>query len=274
MLALPIAALALAFQGLTPPVHPAPTAVVATIDGAPLTAGEVDPYLWDWRSRAVIDELVNHRIVAAEASRKNVTATDAEVKAKMDEQLADIATRVPAGGSVESFVQAQLGGMSHLALVARSSVLVDKLAELEFKPETYVKVATMVFRTADDSTTSLGKAIKSADSAYAALQAGKPWNAVLRQYETNPTALERNGEIGWRAVPVFPEAIRTGLATLKPLGYTKPTQTPSGIQIFRLLARGGTATPGELAELRRQYLEGSRASLVARLRAAAKVEVK
>ena len=272
MFFLPLAAFL--FQDVKP-VHPAPDAVVATIDGAPITAAEIDPYLWDRYSRAVIDEMVGHRLIAAEAKRKGVSASDAEVKALVDQQIASIKANIPPGQTLETFLQSpEVGGLGRLNLVARSSILVDKLAGLEFKPDGYVKVATMVFRTTGDTTDALSKAIKSADAAYASLQAGKAWETVLRQYEKDPRIVANGGLVGWKAEGAFPASVQTSFASLKPLGYTKPTQTPNGIQIFRILARGAASSPTDLAELKAQYVASARASVMARLRSAAKVEVK
>lgn len=270
----PLTLAAFLFQDAKP-VHPAPDAVVATIDGAPITAAEIDPYLWERYSRAVIDEMVGHRLIAAEAKRKAVTATDAEVKALVDQQIASVKANLPPGETLESVLRSPaVGGMGRLELVARSSILVDKLAGLDFKPDGYVKVATIVFPTNGDTTDALTKAIKNADTAYASLGAGKSWETVLRQYEKDDRVVKSGGLIGWKAEGAFPASVQASFATLKPLGYTKPTQTPNGIQIFRILARGASSSSTDLAELKAQYVAGARAGVVARLRAAAKVEVK
>ncbi len=261
-------------QGTTPPPRPAPDVVVATVDGAPITAADVEAYLWAWKSREVVSEIANHRMIAAEAARLKLEATDAEVKAKIDEQLAALKGNLPQGQTMEAYLQEKIGGMSHLALIARSAILVEKIAGAEFKPEKYVKVSTIMFRTTGDTTDALSKAIKKADAAYASLQAGKPWADVVRLYEEDARIVANQGLVGWKAYDAFPESVRAQLATLKPMGYTKPTQTQYGIQIFRLNTRGNEATPIELGDLKSQYILGSRQNVVQRLRDKAKIEIK
>lgn len=261
-------------QGTTPPAKPASDAVIATVDGAAITAAEIEPYLWAWKAREVARELADHRMIAAEAQRKGIAVTDAEVKAKIDEQLAQVKSSLPEGQTLEQFLQSRGADMSRIALAARSAILVDRLAEKEFKPEGYMKVSTLVFRTTGDTTDALSKAIKSADGAYASLQAGKPWDTVLRTYEKDPRILSNGGLVGWKSVDAFPESVRAQLATLKPMGFTKPTQTQNGIQIFRLNARGGAASPTDLAELKSQYVQGARQTIVPKLRQTAKIEIK
>ena len=261
-------------QGTAPPPRPAADAVVATVDGAPILASDVEPYLWDWKSREVISEIASHRMIAAEAARKNITATDAEVKAKIDQQLASIRAQLQEGQTTDSFVKEKMGGMSRLGLIVRTSILVEKLAATELEPGKYVKVASIIFRTNGDTTDDLSRAIKKADAAYASLKGGTPWADVLRIYEKNPQTVANGGLVGWKAYDVFPESVRAQLTAIRPMGYTKPTQTQYGIQIFRLIARGDEASPAELTDLRAQYVLGSRQSVVERLRAKSKIEIK
>lgn len=260
-------------QSATPPPKPAPDAILATVDGAPITAADVEAYLWAWKEKEVVRELADHKMIAAEAARQGVSVSDAEVKAKIDEQLAQVKANLPQGQTLDDFLKSRGAEPSRLFLAARSAVLVDKLAAKEFQPAKYVKVSTLVFRTTGDTTEALTKAIKAADAAYASLQAGKPWKDVLRVYETNSTVLSNDGLVGWKAYDAFPDSVRTQMDKLKPMGYTKPTQTANGIQIFRLDARGESANPADLAELRSQYIQSARQSLVPRLRQATKIEI-
>ena len=270
---IPIAILAL-FQAVIPPAKPAPDAVLATLDGAPITAAEIEPYLWSWKVRDVLREYADHRMILEAATKRGLVATEGEIKAKLDAQLAAASAGVPAGQTLDDYLQGRGLNVPHLTILSRSAVLLDKIAESEFKPEGYVKVQTLVFPTGGDTTDALSKAIRKDDLAYAALGSGKPWATVLASNVADPNVVRNEGLIGWKSLDLFPESVRTAFAALKPGGYTRPTQTSNGIQIFRLVARGGEATPEEAAALKRQYVEGSRAVILQRLRAAAKVEIK
>ncbi len=257
-------------QSLTPPPKPAGDTVLAIVDGAPITAAEAEPYLWAWKARDTLNDLVVLKIVDAEAARKNLTVSDAEVRARMDQQLAAIKTQLQPGQTVESAVAAQPGGMSRLALSVHIFVLLNKIADSEFQPTQFVKVAAISFPTGAGTTDALSKAIKGADAAYAKLLAGRPWDDVAKAN----AAVAQSGVMGWRAVEIFPENVRAGLAATKPMGYTKPTQVGNGIQIFRLLARGQDAPPTEIAELKGQYTNSALPNILKRLRDKAKVEIK
>jgi len=269
------ALLALGYYQATPPPKPAADAVLATVGGAPITAAEVEPYLWAWKAKEVAKELTGHKMIALEAKKRNITVTEAEIQKRVEDQINGIRAQLQPGQSLDEVINgAQVGGGSRLSLIARSSLLIDKMAEADFKADTYIKVATLLFKTTGDSTDVLAKAIRSADQAYASLQAGKNWQDVMRTYEKDPRIVNNNGLVGWKSYDAFPESIRPQLASVKLMGVTKPIQTPNGIQIFRVLSRGVTATPTELADLKTLYVQGSRNAIVQRIRQATPVELK
>ena len=267
-------AILLLFQGVLPPAKPAPDAVLATLDGKPITAAEIEPYLWSWKVRDVLREYADHRMILEAAAQRGLVATDAEVKARLDLQLAAASTGLPAGGTVEDVLQARGLNVAHLAILSRSAVLLDKITESEYKPGGFVKFQALVVPVADGTPDALAKAQRKADLAYAALQTGKPWETVLKANEKDPNAIPAGGLVGWRSLDLFPENLRAAFGNLKPGGFSRPVQTPKGIGIFRLIARGEAATPEETATLKRQFVEKSRSVVLQRLRAATKIEIK
>ena len=269
----PFALLAL-FQAPIPPARPAPDAVLATVGGKPVTAAEIEPYLWAWKAREVVREVADARAIVEAAAAEGVTATDAEVQARVDATLATVRASLQPGQTIEQFLASRGADLSRVALSARTAVLLDKISERDFRPEGFFRTETLLFRTVGDTTDALRGAIRAADAAYAALAAGKPWAEVVRLNTEVVGALGVTTPMGWKAGEVFPESVRTALATLKPGGFTKPTQTSNGIQIYRLVLRGADAKATDLADLRRQYVEGSRGAVLTRLRGAVKVEVK
>lgn len=267
--------LALGYYQAAPPPKPAPDTVMAVVGGSPITAAEIEPYLWAWRAKDVVTEMTGHKMIALEAAKRNITVTEAEVQKRVEEQINGIRAQLQPGQSLDEVVNgAKIGGGSRLSLIARSSLLVDKMAEADFKPDGYIKVATLLIRTNGDGTDAIGKAIRQADQAYASLKAGKQWQDVLRVYEKEPRIVANGGLVGWKSYDAFPESIRGELSTLKLMGVTKPIQTANGIQIFRLLARGASANPAELTDLKLLYVQGSRNAIVERIRQATKVEIK
>lgn len=279
------AALAL-LQGAaqTPPVQapmaapkpvPAPDAVVATINGKPVTAAEVEPFLWSWQARLVIEEMAQHRAVAEEAAKRGLTVTDAEVKERVDAQLAGVQKTLPAGQTVDDFLATRRLTREHLVVGARTTLLLDKIVEADFHPADYVKMDALLFQAPPSAAPEVqAKAVKGADAAFAALASNKPWDTVFKANTTQPNAAAVGGAIPWTPLASLPDSLRGQVALLKPQGYTKPTPVPNGVQIYHLAARGNDAPPAEIAAVKAQYMQGARAALLQRLKEATKVEVK
>ena len=260
---------------IAPKPVPAPDAVVATINGKPVTAAEVEPYLWSWQGRLVIEEMAQHRAVAEEAAKRGLTVTDAEVKERVDAQLAGVQKTLPTGQTVDDFLATRRLTREHLAVGARTTLLLDKIAEADFHPADYVKLDALLFQAAPAAAPAVqAKAVKGADAAYAALAANKPWDAVFKANTTQPNAAAMGGAIPWTPLAQLPESLRGQIAALKPQGYTKPTPTPNGVQIYHLAARGSDAPPAELATVKAQYMKDARNAVLQRLKEATKVEIR
>ena len=257
---------------VTPPPVPAPDKVIATVGGTPLTAADVAPYLWAWKAREVANTLAVYRGIAGEAARAGVNVTDAELKAKYDEQIAQTTAKLQPGQTLDD-AYGQVGGLPGLSLALRSSILLDKVAEKEFDPSGYTKLSMILFSSANDKPPTV-TAAKSADTAYNQLKSGTPWNTVEKQFEKEPRLAQTNGSLGWAPIASFPADAKAQFATLPVNGYTKPIATPNGLAIFRVEARGKDASAADLAPLKASSLATARQAVLARIRAANKVEFK
>lgn len=262
---------------VVPPPKPAPGAVVATVDGKPVTAGEIEGYLWAWKTRDVINEYAVYQAVANEAAKHNITVTDAEIQAKVDSQLAGAQASLQPGQTIEGVLRDRGFDSSRLALSVRTGILLDKIAAADFKASDYIRIEALLFRPAGGGTpTPLAtvKASKDADAAYASLAAGKPWDAVVKASTTPPAGTAQAIPAGWVALSSLPNDLRIQVAGLKLQGTTKPVQSPGGSQIIHLVGRGDTASPADLETLKNQYVNGARNATFQRIRAAMKVEIK
>lgn len=269
------AALALFQVPQTPQTVPPPDAVVATVNGKPVTAAELAPYLWSWQARPAIQEMAQSRAIAEEAAKRGLTVTDAELQARVGTQFAGIQKTLPAGQTVDDFLDSRRLTRAHVEALTRTAILLDKIAESEFKPADFVKLDGLLFQAPVQSAPDVqAKAQKSADAAYASLASGKPWDVVYKANTLAPNPLAIGASSPWTSVDRFPEAMRAQIAALKPQGTTKPMATPVGVQIFHLAARGTEAPAAELASLKAQYVQGARAAVLQRLHDATKVEIK
>src|SRR3978361_1648764 len=73
---------------------PVPTRTVAKVDGVEIKAKDVEDLLWQWRGYEAVDELVGYQVVKAEAERRGVTVTAAEIEAKIAEQMKGFADQM------------------------------------------------------------------------------------------------------------------------------------------------------------------------------------
>jgi parvulin-like peptidyl-prolyl isomerase len=250
---------------------PVPTKVVVTVNGHPITAKEIQAYLWDWDAPQVGQVLTIFELIRQEAEKQGVVASPADVKQKVDAQITQMMASAQAKTSRAQFIKDRHVPVSQIVLGARAQILVDKIAEKSFKPADFVRVETIVVRAKSQAADDLQAAITKGNAAYAALQKGDAWEKVLPAFASDPQTIQNNGEIGWIPVTEFPTPARAELGTLKVGGYTKPVQTPNGIQIFKLEARGKDVTPAELEQVKQRYVHSAESDIVQKLRQNAKI---
>lgn len=275
-------ALAVAAQGGASPVNdipakyrttpPAAGAVVARVNGVEIKAGDVESLLWDWRGFDAIQDLVSYQMIKAEAQKERVDVSDADIEARMQEGLKQMAANLPPGKTVDMALLEQGFTKSRLYLRYRTEAYLDAIVARSFKPAELVKVATLVFRPDNDTSAAWSAAIKKADDAFARLEKGDSWEMVLKSSTNNEQILKSNGLIGWRNLSAFPAPVKTEIEGLKTKGITHPAKTENGIQIFRVEAKGSEATPDEQAEMKKTYMMANRAPLLDRLRRETSIE--
>ena len=282
---LPAVAVALslaAAQGGSSPVNdipakyrtnaPAAGAVVARVNGLEIKAGDVEALLWDWRGFDAIQDLISYQMIKAEAQKERVDVSEADVEARMQEGLKQLAASLPAGKSAELALLEQGFSKSRLYLRYRTEALLDAIVLRSYKPTELVKVSTLVFRPDNDTAAAWSVAIKKADDAYERLKKGEAWETVLKSTTNNEQALKTKGLLGWRDLGAFPAPVKTEIGELKAGGITHPAKTENGLQIFRLEAAGKDAPAAEQAEMKKTYMMGSRVPLLDRLRKQTTIE--
>jgi peptidyl-prolyl cis-trans isomerase SurA len=173
---------------------------------------------------------------------------------------------------VEEALAAQGLTPPRLKLLTRYNLLLDKVALKDFSPGMFVNVSTILIRPNTEQASDVAAAIKKADEAYERLEKGEAWAAVLKSVASDPRMSQNDGSIGWRSLMAFPATVSEELKKLPVGKYTKPAQTPFGIQIFRIDAKGESLKGEELEGLKAQYLQGQRQAIVNRLQTEAKIE--
>lgn len=251
---------------------PKPETVIARVNGLPIRASEVDKYLWNWRAYEALQDLITYRMLQTEAKKIGLTVTDDQVEKKLQEQLKQIESALQPGTKLSQSLLEQGFPKSRLYLRTKTQMMLDGVALASFKPEEYVDVSTIIIKPKSEQATDVADAIKQAQSAFDELKKGALWDTVLKRFHTEAQIVQSHGRIGWRKLQAFPESVSKEIAGLQKGGITNPAQTTNGIQIFRIERKGKDATGDILADLKNQYLAGSKQSTLDRIRRENKVE--
>lgn len=264
-----------AFQGSLPdairPKSPAPEKVVATVNGVEIHASDILPLLWDWRGQEVTQDVITFQLLVGEAKKANIVVPTEEIDKKFAERLEEMKQKAPPGTDVESALRQQGFPKSRLYLRVHTEMLVDRLALLDFRPENYFKVAIAVYQTNPKKPDLTAPATR-AKAAYDQLTKGAAWMAVVRGSDLDASRKASAGSIGWRGYDLFPEANRTEIRGLKSNQFSKPFSVEGAHIILRAEKLGTQATPAELDEIRKQFLDQNRTTVMQRIQSAAKIE--
>lgn len=258
-------------KSLLKPV-PAPNATLAKVNGVEIRTSDVDALLWEWRRKDVLADLVTYQIVKDAAKKQSIEVTDDAVQEEAKKLVDGIAQSLPPGQTIEQAMEEEGTAPSRIFIRVKTEMLLRKMILKDFVPADYVKISTIVFKPTTASAEDTQVAMDKAQRAYNRLVGGESWDEVLLSVTDDPRARAALGAVGWRPKRLFPEATQSEMNTLKKGGYTKPSATANGIQIFRLDVLGGGATAVERQELEESYVAGQRQGFMSKLRAEAKVE--
>lgn len=251
---------------------PKPDQVVATVDGVPIKAADVNDLLWQWRGQEALADLISYQVIKNAAIKESVAVPDAEVQKVMDDQFAQITPQMTQGKPAEQYLLEQGFTRSRLWIRIKTELLLNQIAKKDFKAADYVKISTIVVRPESTATKALTDAIKKADLFYDMLTKNEPWAKVLNLSSTDARTLESNGLVGWRRIDAFPATVQEEMQSLKTGGVTKPVQTSNGIQIFRVEQFGKDAKGTDLSQAELTHIGATKNGVAARIRSAAKIE--
>lgn len=255
---------------LTP--APAKDKVLAKVDGVEIKAGDVESLLWEWRGQEVVADLVSYQMMKNAASKAKVSVADKEVDDALEQQLAAITPQMTGGKPRDQYLLDQGFTKSRLWMRLKTELLLNKIAALDFKPDEYIKISTIIVKAESTSTASATAAAKKADLFYDKLIKGASWESVLQLSTTDVRTLDANGLVGWRKIEAFPEEVRLEMAKSKAGGYTKPALTANGFQIFRIEMYGRDAKGKDLQDAIDIHVASVRASVLQKIRSESKVE--
>jgi peptidyl-prolyl cis-trans isomerase C/foldase protein PrsA len=279
----------------------APPEVVATVDGASISATEYVAALEaDGREnegvartaealeaarRRVLDDLVDHKLLLLAADKARVRVTDQEVESAMlrlrgdypgdtfDKMLAD-QQRSPAALRQQVKEKMQVEHLFADEVFARIPItdeevdawLTEHAAELD-RPE-QVRALQIVVKTEAEARKLKGE-----------LRSGTDFAELARRYSLSPDA-KVGGDLGFFARDQMPPPFGEVCFGLAPGQVSDVVGSPYGFHLFKVVERRAAVKPPEdqrrrLAErrLRKEKESSAQESYLAQLRTAAKIEV-
>src|SRR5947208_832858 len=76
---------------------PKPGDVVATVNGKPILASDIEGLLWEWRGSDVTEDLISYSMVAQDTAKRGIVISDAEVEKTVDAEMAALDKTRPDG---------------------------------------------------------------------------------------------------------------------------------------------------------------------------------
>jgi len=254
------------------PLAPASDQVMVMVNGKPILAKEMEPYLWDWRASEVLGDVITYRLIADEAKKQGVSVSPAAIEKAVSEQTQAILLQAPPGVDAEKNLRDQGFPKSRFYLKIQGDLLLEQIVLQHFSPKDFVRIAALAFRPKSSARESLEASQKLADAAFTRLKNGGAWKDELNSSDDQTALKEQDGSLGWRRLSGFPPATQGEIRKGKAGMFTRPTEVGGIVQLFRLDAKGDAVPEAELDQLKRQFVESERDKLMTQLRKTAKID--
>lgn len=267
--------------------------VIARVDGEPIRAGELARALEQGGmgqlppelQRRALDELIERRLLLAAARRRNVRVDDAEV----EQAFARLRAGYP-GEQFDRLLEAEGIDAAAFKQELRESILLQRLFVEEVvarvavtdeevnawleehgdelaRPE-QVRAAQIVVRTEEEAREILAQ-----------LQKGASFEELARASSLSPDG-KNGGDLGFFAKGEMPPPFDEVCFELAPGRLSDVVASPYGFHVFKVLERRAASEPDEEEkraeaerQIRREKEAAAQRALLARLRAAAQIDV-
>jgi len=219
------------------------------------------------------------------AAKQDIHVQQAEIEKRLKEDMKLYDDRSKSdqrrgpGMPVETFLLQQGYPASRLYLNTEVEVTLDKISEKSFKPDAFVKVSMMLFKS-DAATPAAGAiAEKNAAGAVARIKAGTTkWDAEVAKSQMPAEYISKAGLLGWLDEGTFPPDVMLKIKSLQPGQISEPikaeAQGMTNYEVFRVEQLGSKAVGADLETLRTRYVTDPQKhkKLLEAIRAAAKLE--
>ena len=253
----------------TSPSGSGAAAVVAHVNGEPVTRGEVDLMMAVARlssqtltRRQALEAVVRAHLLRAQAARLGVVVTAADVQAR----LAQVAAGVGGTTALQSSLSAAGVSLAGYRQQVRDGLLAERLAARRFPHVAPSRRQVADFYEAHRAQLTTPAAVRLAeivvktrslaDAVVGRLHAGYPFSEVARAYSMDSESAAAGGVLGWVETSSLPPALERVAATARVGVVLRPLLAAGEWHVVKILARRAART---------QSLTAARPAIVAEL---------
>ena len=208
---------------------------VVTVNGQKITKGELDAKLEQLSGKQVLQSMVQQALVFQYAKEHNITASDDEVQAKINE----IASKFPAG-QFDSMLKSQGLTMDDAKKLVRENLLTKKAVDqnitvTDAQINDYLKTQHLTLGAPAQVRARhiLLKTQADALAIEAQLKKGADFAALAKANSLDPGSKDKGGELGWFGPGQMVPAFQKAAFALKPMQISPPVQTPFGWHVIQ-----------------------------------------
>lgn len=250
------ACLALAALALSPALRAEDRGVIATVNGKPITEGDLQRALWAQAGARILVEMIDEMLITRAAEQAGLRASADLIKLREDGLLAQ------AGG--EAGLQALLSqrGWTRERLQAqlRLGVLLDALARQEMQiseaeVQAYYREHADRYRRGPQvkGRMILTASRENAEALRQALEAGGDFAGLAKELSSDPATAPQGGDMGWFERGDYATAISDMAFRLQPGELSPVFQGPDGWYLLRVEDKR-PAGERPLAEVREEII--------------------
>ncbi|MCE5315108.1 MAG: peptidylprolyl isomerase [Armatimonadota bacterium] len=238
------------------------SAVVGSVNGSPITKGEVLKALWFWNAPSVLKDLLNQKMIWQAANKANVKITPDEMKAKIDESLKRMNM-----GSVDQLLNQYQVTRDRFMTGTKISALAEKIVTRNVKPTDaeyaeYIKAQHILIKFPSNEKDKAKQdeiAKQKADEVYAKAKAGEDFSKLADEYSEDPGNVidgkKQGGNLGWFTKGRMVQEFEKAAFALKAGEISEPVKTFYGYHIIKVEKIGKDATPEEKIELNKMIMD-------------------
>lgn len=249
---------------------------VATVNGQPIMASEINAFLWEWGANSVLQTLMVFKMIDQEAKKQGIVIPEKEILKMMDESFKDLKPLIPAGRTLDQELMSRGTAWSRVYVQIRATQQLDKIIEKGLKKNDLVDAAQIVIRipgnTEDEQKKNKDATLEQAKKVSADIRAGTiTWDEAVAKYSEDPFTKSKGGDLGWRWKEELDAKFAEAVFALKAGEVSEPVDTTMGFLIIKPVKFGTQATPAEYSAAVKRIVEQKRGGIVREMQQKAKL---